>query len=409
MRMMSAQSPRARPPPTAWPSIAAIPGTGTSRTAFGRRMSAGSSLPSRIASSSSRDAPLENTSGRPSSTATRASAQAASARSASDRSRTNGSDIAFPPGGSDMVTVAMPRSSTSNCTARVLTDCRGGPRYGPPASSSEGGYAPLGLPRPSRGRAPAQPWRASGSTQDVSSAAVARRRDLQERHRAGAAGRVLGQAAVPAGQVLLLNEDRRERGGHARVVRRLRVALEPQCFRHAAGFLARGVAPALRARRRDLGLALGLDQLVALLLGLLLLDLLGLDGLLVVGVEADVGQRGFLQLDAVLGQPLCDAGLHVELDGLPPHQDLCRVVRGRLRLEDLLRGRVDDDAGVIEADGLVDFGRAVRYQAVVQHHLHMDGLEILGGGVVARGVLLHARVHDHDVVERVPDDVESLA
>src|SRR3989441_10669701 len=169
MRMMSAQSPRARPPPTAWPSIAAITGTGTSRTAFGRRMSAGSSLPSRIASSSSRDAPLENTSGRPSSTATRASAQAASARSASDSSRTNGSDIAFPPGGSDMVTVAMPRSSTSNCTARVLTDCRGGPRYGPPASSSEGGYAPLGLPRPSRGRAPAQPWRASGLTQDVSS------------------------------------------------------------------------------------------------------------------------------------------------------------------------------------------------------------------------------------------------
>src|SRR5207247_9751881 len=104
---------------------------------------------------------------------------------------------------------------------------RGGPRYGPPASSSEGGYATLGLPRPSRGRAPAQPGRASGSTQDVSSAAVARRRDLQERHRAGAAERVLGQAAVPARQVLLLNEDRRQRGGHARVVRRLRVALEP--------------------------------------------------------------------------------------------------------------------------------------------------------------------------------------
>src|SRR2546425_7056481 len=91
---------------------------------------------------------------------------------------------------------------------------RGGPRYGPPHP-------------PSLGRAPAQPWRASGSTQDVSSAAVARRRDLQERHRAGAAERVLGQAAVPARQVLLLNEDRRQRGGHARVVRRLRVALEP--------------------------------------------------------------------------------------------------------------------------------------------------------------------------------------
>src|SRR5216110_2356645 len=100
--------------------------------------------------------------------------------------------------------------------ATTLIDRRGGPRYGPPASSSEGGYAPLGLPRPSLGRAPAQPWRASGLTQDVSSAAVARRRDLQERHRAGAAERVLGQAAVPARQVLLLNEDRRQRGGHAR-------------------------------------------------------------------------------------------------------------------------------------------------------------------------------------------------
>src|SRR5207244_5091077 len=97
---------------------------------------------------------------------------------------------------------------------RVLIDRCGGPRYGPPHP-------------PSLGRAPAQPWRASGLTQDVSSAAVARRRDLQERHRAGAAERVLGQAAVPARQVLLLNEDRRQRGGHARVVRRLRVALEP--------------------------------------------------------------------------------------------------------------------------------------------------------------------------------------
>src|SRR5438046_9787174 len=53
--------------------------------------------------------------------------------------------------------------------AGALIDHRGGPRYGPPASSSEGGYAPLGLPRPSLGRAPAQPWRASDLTQDVSS------------------------------------------------------------------------------------------------------------------------------------------------------------------------------------------------------------------------------------------------
>src|SRR3989454_12723778 len=57
--------------------------------------------------------------------------------------------------------------------ARVLIVRRGGPRYGPPASSSEGGYAPLGLPRPSLGRAPAQPWRASGVTQDVSSVLLA--------------------------------------------------------------------------------------------------------------------------------------------------------------------------------------------------------------------------------------------
>src|SRR5881296_1484245 len=34
---------------------------------------------------------------------------------------------------------------------RVLIDRRGGPRDGPPASSSEGGYAPLGLPRPTLG------------------------------------------------------------------------------------------------------------------------------------------------------------------------------------------------------------------------------------------------------------------
>src|SRR5438445_5919006 len=53
--------------------------------------------------------------------------------------------------------------------AGALIDHRGGPRYGPPDPSSERGYAPLGLPPPSRGRAPAQPWRASGLTQDVSS------------------------------------------------------------------------------------------------------------------------------------------------------------------------------------------------------------------------------------------------
>src|SRR2546422_6953629 len=59
-------------------------------------------------------------------------------------------------------------SARTSSRARLI-DRRGGPRYGPPASSSEGGYAPLGLPRPALGRAPAQPWRASGLTQDVSS------------------------------------------------------------------------------------------------------------------------------------------------------------------------------------------------------------------------------------------------
>src|SRR5882724_4525407 len=54
---------------------------------------------------------------------------------------------------------------------RGLIARRGGPRYGPPDPSSERGYAPLGLPRTSLGRAPAQPWRASGLTQDVSSLA----------------------------------------------------------------------------------------------------------------------------------------------------------------------------------------------------------------------------------------------
>src|SRR2546427_10385126 len=53
-----------------------------------------------------------------------------------------------------------------------LIDRRGGPRDGPPDPSSERGYAPLGLPRPSLGRAPAQPWRASGLAQDVSSIVV---------------------------------------------------------------------------------------------------------------------------------------------------------------------------------------------------------------------------------------------
>src|SRR5881409_10295 len=61
------------------------------------------------------------------------------------------------------------RSRRGVVTIGSLIDRRGGPGYGPPDPSSERGYAPLGLPRPSLGRAPAQPWRASDLTQDVSS------------------------------------------------------------------------------------------------------------------------------------------------------------------------------------------------------------------------------------------------
>src|SRR5207249_11159593 len=67
-------------------------------------------------------------------------------------------------------------SARTSSRARLI-DRRGGPRYGPPASSSEGGYAPLGLPRPALGRAPAEPWRASGLTQDVSSRQEVRHED----------------------------------------------------------------------------------------------------------------------------------------------------------------------------------------------------------------------------------------
>src|SRR5436309_9355537 len=49
-----------------------------------------------------------------------------------------------------------------------LIDCRGGPRYGPPHP-------------PSLGRAPAQPWRASGLTHDVSSVRLLLGNGLQQR------------------------------------------------------------------------------------------------------------------------------------------------------------------------------------------------------------------------------------
>src|SRR5256885_11667099 len=73
----------------------------------------------------------------------------------------------------------------------VLIDRRGGPRHGPPDPSSERGYAPLGLPRPSLGPAPAKPWRASGLAQDVSSLHHVVRQRADARHGDGHA--ILGR------------------------------------------------------------------------------------------------------------------------------------------------------------------------------------------------------------------------
>src|SRR3989475_471940 len=91
-------------------------------------------------------------------------------------------------------------ASTARSARRVgLIDRRGGPRYGPPDRSSEGGYAPLGLPRPSLGRAPAQPWRASRLTQDVSSVLLAPRELRARGH--------VGRDAGAGGHARLLADD----------------------------------------------------------------------------------------------------------------------------------------------------------------------------------------------------------
>src|SRR5438094_563538 len=122
--------------------------------------------------------------------------------------------VATGAGAADAGAAASRTSATRTRTpwARRLIDRRGGPRYGPPASSSEGGYAPLGLPRPSLGRAPAHPGRASGLTQDVSSAEREDAHELEHevggQQRGDLAGPVVGRRdfddvgarAVAAGQ-----------------------------------------------------------------------------------------------------------------------------------------------------------------------------------------------------------------
>ena len=220
-----------------------------------------------------------------------------------------------------------------------------------------------------------------------------------------AAERVLRQLTVPAGEVLLLDQDGRQGRRDPGVVRRLGLALDAERIGDAARLGEGRVALALGLRGDDLGLALGLDQLVALLLGLLLLDLLGLDRLLVGRVEADVGECRLLQLDPVLVQIGRERLLDLVLDDRPLRENLGGLVGRGVGLEDLLSPRIDDDAGVTEPDGPVDLGRALRDDSIVEHHLHLHRLHVLRGGVVAGGVLLNAHVHGHDVVERVPQDV----
>src|SRR5438445_8645508 len=106
------------------------------------------------------------------------------------RSHAASSDSPATAGAAKSSVAAMTVAWRARRPARLI-DRRGGPRYGPPASSSEGGYAPLGLPRPSLGRAPAKPWRASGLAQDVSSAHHVVRQRADARHGDGHA--ILGR------------------------------------------------------------------------------------------------------------------------------------------------------------------------------------------------------------------------
>src|SRR3990170_4523883 len=208
-------------------------------------------------------------------------------------------------------------------------------------------------------------------------AAVRRgKRDLDKRGRARP-HHELGELAVPAGQVLLLDERLGQRSRHLGVVGGLRLALDPERLGHALGLLPGGVPLPLGGSGGDLRLALGLDQLVALLLGLLLLDLLGLDVALVRRVKADIGQRHLFHLDPVLGQPLGELLLDIRLDGRSFLQDLRGIVERTVRLEDFLGGGIHDDVGVADSHPLVDLGGFLGEEAEVEDHLHVDGQDDL--------------------------------
>jgi hypothetical protein len=66
---------------------------------------------------------------------------------------------------------------------------------------------------------------------------------------------------------------------------------------------------------------------------------------------------------------------------------------------------IDDERLVIDPDLLVDVGRAVGDQAIIEDHLDVNGLQILGGCVVASRAALHLGGHLGDVEQWV-DEVE---
>src|SRR6266403_3952758 len=115
---------------------------------------------------------------------------------------------------------AVKGSSRSSRAPALIS--RGGHGDGPPTSSSEGGYAPLGLPRPSLGRAPAKPWRASGSTEARASQrqqlrGQPRHQEIRDEHRDAEPG-----GEVPPGDVAEADAVHHDEAGLRRAQRRRR-------------------------------------------------------------------------------------------------------------------------------------------------------------------------------------------
>src|SRR5262249_56973756 len=82
-----------------------------------------------------------------------------------------------------------PKRLVTASTSSKLNAARGGPRHGPPHLSNEGGYAPLGLPRPTLGApretrdAPRSPACSSGPAHPAHDP-LGQERDHQDQHEA---------------------------------------------------------------------------------------------------------------------------------------------------------------------------------------------------------------------------------